>query len=395
MKNVAVFCARTSERNTGMATVDLAAFVELKRISPQATITLYTFGKANEYTYQPGELPYEHLDVVDHEEKYLSSDVFVFWGDFIHCRSYWRLDRGAWDETCRDMSSAEYAAWEKGQFDVYSKYIFLTTIPDSRLKSVIVFGSTIITNDAFDQLDSLYYENFKRFFANVGAVYFRDPLSAAKISPLRSNEPTLSCDCALLLKNVDLEQFSGFRMADHRSGIGVFFGRTPSKLKMMLFAHVVARHLGSRASWLPWFVSRRKFRMLARTVGFRIPPGRTDIGPLLSRLSSHSFIITDTYHLCVNAWRMGIPAICIGEGAGGRATSLGDKKKESLFDMYGAIQFYSFLESVRSIRTFFTEARRVASVLENIPVASQVSGNVALHQDMARRRLTSALLELL
>ena len=88
---------------------------------------------------------------------------------------------------------------------------------------------------------------------------------------------------------------------------------------------------------------------------------------MLSSLSGYRCIITDTYHVCVNAWRMGIPAICIGEGGGKVSTSINDKKKEILYDMYGARRFYLFLESFRSlkslksVRSFMEEAKRAAT----------------------------------
>ncbi|NBO18942.1 MAG: hypothetical protein EBV03_06910, partial [Proteobacteria bacterium] len=146
MKQIAVFCALPPERNTGMATVDLAAFTRLRALAPQAEVTLYAYGKPNEWTYQKGELPYEHLDVTEHEEKFLNSDVFVYWGDFVHTRAYWEQDRGGWDEKTAAMTPQQLAAWQAEQFAAYSRIIFLSGLPAERVKRAIVFGSTLITN---------------------------------------------------------------------------------------------------------------------------------------------------------------------------------------------------------------------------------------------------------
>ena len=384
-----------------MATVDLAAFCLVQRLAPEAEVTLYTFGSISRNTYQPGELPYAYLDVEAHRERFFNSDIFIFWGDFTHTRTYWHLERFAHEAAdLYDAPADVQEAWKQSHFDRYSPYIFLTPLAEERLKDVIVFGSTIITNEAKDQLDERYHEHFTRFFRGAGAVYFRDALSAAKISPLRGNEASLGCDCALLLKEDDVRRIPGFVPAEQRQGVGVFFGRSPSKSKMMLFSRLVGRALGEHCTWLPWFTwypASLKELAKVRLLGYK--PSRKDmeVGMLLSALSGYRYIVTDTYHLCVNAWRMGVPAICIGQGAGISTTSLADKKKEILYEMYGARQFYVFLEwfqSIRSRRTvtqFRAEAVRAAATLANEALAGQVRATIAQHQAMAEKRLGDAL----
>src|SRR5271157_4547078 len=93
MKQIAVFCALPPIRNTGMATVDLAAFSVIKRMAPQAEVTLYVYGQSSTSTYQPGELPFTYLNVEQHSERYFASDIFVFWGDFLFSRSSWTIER--------------------------------------------------------------------------------------------------------------------------------------------------------------------------------------------------------------------------------------------------------------------------------------------------------------
>ena len=408
VKQIAVFCALPPERNTGMATVDLAALCVIGRIVPDAEVTLYTYGNPSNIGYKCGELPYTYLNVEEHREQYFASDVFIFWGDFTHSRSYWTIDRAYHNAIKNCTSEVDAGEWNRRQFDDASQYIFLTSLPESRLRNVIVFGSTIITNDARDEtarssntLDTVYYKRFRHFFTHVRTVLFRDAVSAARISPFRGNEASLGCDCALLLQDSDLESIPGFVAAPVRKGVGVFFGRCSSKTKMMIFARLVARQLGQRSSWLPWFLwypSERTYRLKAATLGFSLSSEDVDTGLLLSSLSGYGFIITDTYHLCINAWRMGIPAVCIGEGAADMETSLNDKKKEILYEMYGARSLYVFLERVRSIQSFAifqglrAESKRVAIALQNNALVSQICDNIALHREMAESRLAEALL---
>jgi len=381
VKRIAVFCALPPNRNTGMATVDLAAFTAIRRFAPQAEITLYTYGKAEIKGFQAGDLPYDYLDVTEHTERYFGSDIFLFWGDFTHTHDYWLKDR--------QISQQHY--------EDYRKYIFLTSLEPSRLKDVIVFGSTIITNDAADQNDAAYYDDFKRFFEGVRAVYFRDAISAAKISPLRTEEASLGCDCAFLLKDADLNLIPGYIPAAKRQGVGVFFARTPSKISMMFFARLVGHYLGEKCRWLPWLnypYGERWQRWPFLVLGFWIKSGHTDTGKVLSSLSGYKFIITDTYHLCVNAWRMGIPAICIGQGATICAHTLSDKKKEVLYEMIGARSFYLFVESL-SILRLRAKAKSAAGVLSDQALIGQIHANVDAHRAMGLRRLGAALQALL
>lgn len=393
MKKIAVFCALPPDRNTGMATVDLAAVSVLRRLAPEAEITLYAYGKVPGHSYQPGYLPYGYLDVCDHEAQYLASDIFVFWGDFTHSRSYWKIDRGVVEANVDAMAEAERAAWYEKQFASYSKYVF----PQERAQDVVVFGSTIITNEASDELDRQYYETMQRFFAQVKAVYFRDALSAAKISPLRGNEASLGCDCALLLRDEDLKQITGFVPAAQRKGVGVFFGRSPRKARMMVFSQLVGRALGEKCRWLPWlgWGGAPKDRWPYMALGYKIRAADADTGALLSQLSGYKYIVSDTYHVCVNAWRMGIPAVCIGEGSKMALHSLGDKKKEILFEMYGARAFYVYLETLKVWKNLRMAAKHAAAALGNDALSGQVKANIGAHQQMALARLGDALSALL
>ena len=377
-----------------MATVDLAAFSILKRIFPLAEITLYAYGTPGACSYQPGELPYEYLSVEEHAEPFLQSDVILFWGDFTHSWSYWKVDRAMVDDDKDGLRALGVERGRRSQFERYARFVFLSTMPDERVRCAIAFGGTIITNDALAELDAVYYDAYRRFFSNAGAVFFRDGLSAAKVSPFRGGEATLGCDAAFLLEDSDLNQIRGFQRSSGRAGVGVFFVRSPCRIRMMLFSRLVGKHLGEKCSWIPWLAyvpNKRRHRWPLLALGYFVRCGDTRTGDILSSLSGYRFIVTDTYHLCINAWRMGIPAVCIGEGATRSVTSLGDKKKEVLYEMYGARGFYVFVETLRSWRRFFAEARRVSDLLRNQAASSQVQQNISMHRGMALQRLSSAI----
>lgn len=384
MRTIAVICALPPERNTGMLTVDLAAHVTLSKLAHPNIVKFYTYGKLNEYSYPESEIPFTYLDIIDHQEEYLKSDVFLFWGDFLHSLSYLEKDRGSWNKSLSQEGQTGF------QSDYY-KYIFLSRLEEDRINRAIIFGSTIITNRAEDDVDQAYQLFSERLFKNAAGVFFRDALSAAKVSPLRGLDPSLACDCAFLLSDEDLERFSGFKMAEQRQGVGVYFGRTKSKFLMLLYAKLLARSLGESSRWIPWFFTRRKIRALAGAFGYQVPNQHVETGKILSELSGCKFIITDTYHVCVNAWRLGIPAICIGLGAATADNSLSDKKKEILFEMYGARSFYIFAEQLHSFSGFKAAFAQAKNVLEKPDIASQVRKNIQHHVDTALTRLKRAL----
>ena len=151
LKSISVLCALPPERNTGMATVDLAASRVLPRLCSDMKFKLYAFGSRTQYTYGEDELPYTHSNCIENAEEYLSSDGILFWGDFIHSRSYWKLDRGAWNSAQGQSDEAETE--KETQYRLYSDLVFLKSHDDDRLRKSAIFGSTIITTDAIDELD--------------------------------------------------------------------------------------------------------------------------------------------------------------------------------------------------------------------------------------------------
>lgn len=381
-QKIAVICAIPPHRNTGMVTVDLAAHrVLLSMLPKDAQVNFYIYGDLADCAYSAEELPFSYRSITDHFEDYLSSDAFIFWGDFVHSRAYLVYDKLAYVQ-----GAEEKTVWE-AEYAKYCKAIFLEDLPQERLNRVMVFGSTIITNDAQDEIDATYRSHFMRFFSAAGAVYFRDALSAARISPVRGENPTLVCDCALLLDDEDRAHLKGFKKAQKQDGIGVFIGRSRARFVQLLFTRILGVALGRKCTWLPWLSKGRGMRAMACVFGYDAAHDHLPPGEILSMLSGYSLVITDTYHICVNAWNLGIPAICIGEGAGSSVNSVSDKKKEILYEMYGAGMFYVFVERICSPVGFFREIKRLRQYVDDVQLRRQIISNINDHKTMARQRL--------
>jgi Polysaccharide pyruvyl transferase len=381
LKRLAVICAFLPMRNTGMVTVDLAAHTALRRLAPGFDLTLYALGKPPR-RYADGELPFAAADIRDDPQRFLSSDAFLYWGDFLHCRTYWFKDQGK--AVPPDPMLREEV----------ERYIFLRDAPDEALSRTIIFGSTLILNDARDRLDTAYAANFDRLFSGAKSVLLRDALSAAKVAPYRGRESTLGCDCALVLADSDLAALPGFAPAPARKGVGVFFGRSPQKPLMLRLSRAIASEVGESTHWLPWFPTRPGTRLFGRLLGMELEAKQPMPGQLLAMLSGFRFVVTDTYHLAVNAWRLGIPTICIGQGANAMAGTLSDKKKEVLFEMYGARPHYIFLESLKLGR-IGKVARAAAQTLQDERLTSAVSASIEAHRQRAIAQLGNALADVL
>lgn len=383
MKRIAVVCARPPERNTGMATVDLAAYALFAEEFPDAESTLYAYGEPPAGFDASTGAPFRYKDALQHPELF-SSDLIVYWGDFLHARSYWELDRGRWNSQRAASGNGTETADERARF---AKYFFLDGEEAARART-IAFGGTIVTNSASDEIDLEYYRHYHAFFSGIAGAYMRDALSSSKIAPARLDQITLGVDCALLLEDKHLELLQDYRPSNQRAGIGVFFGRSASKMKMMLFAAMLGRTLEMKLRWIPWLHSRRRIRAAAKLVGLEAPTTAPTAGAILTALGDCQLVLTDTYHLCVNAWRMGIPAICIGSSSIPAQNSLSDKKKEILYEMYGARDFYIFLENLSVPFGFAQQARQVAAAARNQMLIARIHENIRDHASISRRALT-------
>lgn len=376
---VAMFCAREPERNTGMVTVDTAGHAILRRAFPNATISRFCWGEAGRYGYREGEVPYPHTDIRGREAAYLGADLRVVWGDFTQAAVLWKPNDDAWPD--RPAPSREEVA----------RVVFLADQPPETMARTIVFGNSIITNRAEDFLEPVYARAFDRFMRGAGGVLFRDGLSAAKVAGLRGGEATLGMDCAFMRDDDDLAGIDGYRPPAERSGIGVFFGRSPNRLALLAFSRGVGRAMGRPCHWVPWLWSGRSTRLPARLFGYDVEPDELAAGAPIAALACCEFVITDTYHCCINAWQMGIPAICIGLGAGSANGTLSDKKKEILYEMYDARSFYFFTEWLTGLRGRNDAVARAAAALRNREVIDIVSATIAQHRGAALARLHAAL----
>ena len=268
------------------------------------------------------------------------------------------------------------------------------------LKRTLSYGSTILFNSQSDYADSGYGPAFLRFIGGCRAVWMREPLSAAKVGHVRQNaaEIHLDTDAAFLLGSDALPlPTSDWSEEIDDSRVGVFIGsRTKIPRGFVGFCRDLAGRFGARPEWFPWFKPRGRVdrqRITRQRLSWRDRPYTT--GDLLAAVARYRFVITDTYHVCVNAWRLGTPAVCLGSedaAVAARKSTLSDLKKQVLYSMYDASDFY--LPVGAAIRKRAETVERLAVLLRS-DAAAAITTRVRSHAERAAAQLRDTFLAVL
>jgi hypothetical protein len=335
MGRVAVITApNIGYRNTGMLTVDLAFESLRQRMDTDVDATWYTLHTPETVPLRDcargTELPFRFLPLAEHLDTLRDHDAVVFWGDFLHTRHYL-----AQDATNRLLDFGFAADRDDARAQLNRALLFADQ-PDELLARTVSYGGTILHNTQSDYEDKEYGPLFSRLVTRSHRMWVRDPLSAAKIAHLRGDRTTdhFGADAALLSRPGDLDHLpttQWSRSVPDGGAIGVFLGaRTP-----------IPDWLGAPLEWLPWFdrdVPGPVSHIAAR-------PGDHTVGDLVGVLPRYRLVITDTYHLAVNSWGAGTPAVCVGAPEPTPKThddylTLSDVKKHVFHMAYDATDFY-------------------------------------------------------
>ncbi|AOR36495.1 hypothetical protein BFF78_40405 [Streptomyces fodineus] len=399
MARVAVITApNIGYRNTGMLTVDLA-FESLRRrtgaefdttwytLHPPETVPLRAAAQGTDFPFRFHALT-EHLDTLrDH-------DAVVFWGDFLHARHY--LAQDATNRLLDFGVAADRAAARA----LLNRALLLADQPDDLLARTLGYGGTILHNTQSDYEDEQYGPLFARLMTRSHRVWMRDPLSAAKVAHLRGDRTTeyFGADAALLSRPGDLDHLPTTRWSrdlPDDGAIGVFLGaRTPIPAWLPAFCQGLSDRFGAPLEWLPWFD-----RDVPSQVAHIAPrPGDHTVGDLVRVLSRYRLVITDTYHLCVNAWGVGTPVLCVGGPEPAPTTdddylTLSDLKKHVFHLAYDAADFY-LTTLPDTPEAHERRADRVVHLVED-GGAGAVATRVRRHADHSATAFTETLTSLL
>ncbi|MFJ5994150.1 hypothetical protein [Streptomyces sp. NPDC092370] len=381
MGRVAVITApNIGYRNTGMLTVDLAFDSLRRRMGTAFDATWYTLHMPETVPLRDGArgtaFPFRFRPLAEHLDSLRDHDAVVFWGDFLHTRHYL-----AQDATNRllDFGFAVDRNDARGQLN---RALLFADQPDEVLTRTLSYGGTILHNTQSDYEDKEYGPLFSRLVRRSHRMWVRDPLSAAKIAHLRGDRTTdhFGSDAALLSRPGDLDHLPTTpwsRSVPDGGAIGVFLGaRTPIPDWLPAFCQGLSDRLGAPLEWLPWFD-----REVPAPVGhITARPGVPTVGDLVGVLPRYRLVITDTYHLAVNSWGAGTPAVCVGAPEPTPRThddylTLSDVKKHVFHMAYDATDFY-----LTTREGYGQDLGRIADLLEG-GGADAVAARIRDHAD--------------
>lgn len=383
--------------NAGMVTVDLA-FESIRRsLGPDVgsdwfTLHLPSVRPLRSYLSE-ADLPFELRRL---EDPRTSPDddggVRVIWGDFLQTRHY--IEQDATIKLLRYGRASSRAEAR----DLLHRLLLLRDVPAETLRRTVLYGGTLLHNTQSDYLDSRYAKAFARLVAECHSIWLRDPVSVAKAGHFRSADrpPQFGADAALLLDDAEVTGLERSGWADGLGGgavAGIFVGeRTQSPPWLSRFCEEIAARTDVRLEWLPWSEASPPPQLPVD-----VRPDPATLGDLLAALPQYRFIVSDTYHLCVNAWRVGTPAVCIAAPQPGPSPdgllSLNDWKKHVFYAAYEAMDLY-LATSLDPDEVGKQHVERIAGLLE-CDAFEPVAARIRQHAERSRETLTTTLRSML
>jgi hypothetical protein len=413
MSMISVICATALKPNPGMASVDLAFHALSRRHQLADEINfcqLYTSDEVHRRR-NPGhyheiqqreQLPFAYSSFYESLDKISDSDWIVYWGDFLHMAHYQRDVAAQLVKLglASDMAAGLQAAY---------RHFLLAEAPTSVLQKTVTFGGNLLFNSIADYQQEPYGGLVRRFMGEVHAVWMRDLFSAHTAAAMRgvqaTGESCLGVDCSMLLREEDLGGLPRPVTADQNLGrdtVAVFFDRTEySRRRLLAFADSLCRRLDLHGKWLPWRMCKPLSlgeRLAAPRIAPADYPQAPSPGDLYELIRRAPLVITDTYHLCVNAWRLGTPAVCIGQTwadvpwdvSSGAAGAWRDKRW-IFYAMHDAMPYYVHVGELGHGSACRRRVELLAELLGNAGLGRQVTAAMTASRDVAEERLVNIL----
>ena len=311
-KKIAVLTATPNGINPGMLAGEAAALAFLYRAGLLENATFFRIVSLEE-RIQASENSKSVIQACDigikhhklHDPNLLDEYIPLFWGDFLHMRRYIKAISGH----CSTLEARHRAV------------LLLEGGKNSTLESAISYGTSFLFNSTSDYAATDYGPALARFLELVSHIQMRDAVSSAMVSNYRwgANEPC-GIDPVQLISIPAVEDFilSGIESTPMVDRALVFFARAQHcEENLIAFVAGLTEALGTSCHWLPWgdqlsfpFMQREKWPW--HTLGFHSDPFIQGVlAPLLGAIRNSRFVVTDTYHVAVSSWAMGVPAVVV------------------------------------------------------------------------------------
>ncbi len=354
-KRIAALVATPSKRNTGMRVVNDALVQWLESLGLLGETDFFQFETPPALECAKERVAYGSvLDL--HPERY---ERLIVWGDFL-------LDRNWLRKACERIAQERDVSARDAERHVWR--VIFGAAGEGAPPERIVAGQCFLVSDDGYEADRSYQEAVTRLAARAKLFLMRDPLSAARARAFTGvpAHPLPPLDAALLRPALrDRNGAAPSRdPAGARASFGLFFGRTAGGFAAKLASTLAAARFGSprRARYMSWLPHRpvpRWVRVAARPAIAALP---ASIDEGIAALSELSFVVTDTYHLALVCWSIGVPAICLGAGAQRFQHSVHDKKKELFFLSQRIERFHLFTEA--GFATAYAETRTMLAEID-------------------------------
>lgn len=350
--NISLVCASPSRYNTGMVSVDKAWDKFIEKYDFKVKTIKYRF---NDICYDSNNQSYSCL--IKDYNKFIDADKIVYWGDFLHMHRYHvrKANMLLKIGNFKDFPTALDEVQEK----------LLLKSKDEKIKSKsIAFGGNVLLEAIDDLVSKPHHELFIDFVKKSINFLPRDIYSANITSKLK-DEPVYSqgIDCAMLNWSGRFTNNEFNDWLTEGTKVGIYFGRSIQKIpNMILFAKYLAKRMNMQTKWIPWLNEEsgiNKQNIVKKTselVLINETNNYKSFATNLKHLRECKFIITDTYHMTVNAWCLGIPAICIGDIYRPRSQNVNSgsefnwrDKRYMHYLMYDMLDFYVHQQELNSL----------------------------------------------
>jgi len=237
----------------------------------------------------------------------------VYWGDFINNPVY-----GKHDFSVRDV----FFGISETETEAFQRWIKLFA-PENLNPNIKIASIGNNFQHKFDIEDTDTNSVFNTFERNFDLILPRDSYSLDNLRQFLPNLPPskldAGIDCAFLLhKNQAAKKMNQF---------ACLFKRTQLD-DIGSLIEGLNRHTGLSSTRLDNWLSLKRHS------------ADKMFNTNIETVACSTFVLTDTYHVCVNAMRLGVPVFAIGRKSKNQEGTVGDFKKKTLFEMFNASQFY-------------------------------------------------------
>ena len=303
-----------NRRNLGMYSVDRAAVAFFAGTG--AKVAFRTLREHMHLPHDYGGLP---VDDIGPRGSFRGAAVTVFWGDFTTSPTY-----GA--RGFRSILSRRHLFWRATGLRIPRKRAFAHWMglfsPPHPGAGCHSFGQNFQIAPADPQMDRLFRATGfdpDRHLAGFASILARDSVSQERVNAVRGEAEAHVCDLAFLGRPP--RPFPGPRRTDRTGRAGVLFKRSRLAGAQDLVARIALQHeVVDLSGWLTATPAR---------IG-------ADYAGHLDRIAACDIVVTDVYHLAINAILSGVPVLCLGTDDGAQRDPLSDFKKRILFRDIGA-----------------------------------------------------------